>query len=206
LLSDLQSICTDASLGVLREALASSDFEIRYYAVRGLANIGSAAAIDELIVALRTGDGSMDGMVAFALQMLRARQAVPALIERLSEAGGHGREESADAMVARALGVVPDPSAIPVLAKTVGDPRKEVRLAAAQALAAFGPEGEEAFAAATGGLSWLSARQARRWFDGRQAVVERNRDWQQPVVPIPWPEELELLAARLASARQKDSS
>ena len=123
-----------AALPLLIGLTQSPDDDYRWWAVRGLAEIGEddptqrEAAISLLLDALRDPDDSIRCLSATALGQMQATGAIPALALLLMDPSGWVRGAAADglAMIGEA--------AIPALGAALQDDREGVRVRAARAL------------------------------------------------------------------------
>jgi HEAT repeat protein len=162
LVKELGRIGGDASIGVLRESLRSSDIELAARAVRALARIGTDEGVDALIECLDMATGTRFTLAAAALRKLRSRRAMPALI-RCLETRGDKLHRGDRRILILALGEVPHVSEVPVLSAALRSPGYRTRNAAAWALAQIrAPESSAALEAAARELSWFGAVPIRR--------------------------------------------
>ncbi len=123
-----------AALPLLIGLTQSPDDDYRWWAVRGLAEIGEddptqrETAISLLLDALRDPDDSIRCLSATALGQMQATGAIPALALLLMDPSGWVRGAAADglAMIGEA--------AIPALGAALQDDREGVRVRAARAL------------------------------------------------------------------------
>lgn len=163
MLSELRKVGTGLSIGVLRDALRSTDKQSHVRAVFALAHIGTDEAADALIECLamkKTGP-----RFTFALKSLtedHAARARPAFVRTLEERRGELRQGDKQLLV-YALFQTPHRSEVPVLAPLLRERSRETRRMAAVALAEIkATEAREALEEAARSLSWLRGMQARR--------------------------------------------
>ena len=88
-------------------------------------------AVDGLLAALKDPDTDVRAQAAWALGQMRARRALPALLNAMSD------EADVRRSVVRALGEIQDPATVTVLTAALQDPDAKVRRYAARALARF---------------------------------------------------------------------
>ena len=123
-----------AALPLLVELTQSPDDDYRWWAVRGLAELGEEdpnhreAAMPLLLDALRDPDDSIRCLAATALGQMQASGAIPALALLLMDPSGWVRGAAADG-----LAMIGEP-AIPALGAAIQDDREGVRVRAARAL------------------------------------------------------------------------
>lgn len=153
----------DAVLPPLRELLAAPDSDHRWWAVRGLAAIGTRAARELLVAALDDPDPYVRACAAQGLGELQAEEAVSALASHLADpdplvsriaADGLARigppavpslimalqegEVAARAGAARALSIIQPEEAVPALCAALDDPSAIVTYYAEEALERMG--------------------------------------------------------------------
>lgn len=153
----------DAALPALREWLAGDNADRRWWAVRTLAAVGTAAARELLVAALEDPDPAVRACAAQGLGELRAEEAVAGLVERMADssllvsrvaADGLARigapavpaliaalqvgEVQARAGAARALSIIRPQQAIPALCAALDDPSAIVTYYADEALEQMG--------------------------------------------------------------------
>ena len=75
----------DAALPALRDLLAGTDSDRRWWAVRTLAAVGTAAARELLVAALEDPDPAVRACAAQGLGELRAEEAVAGLVRRMAD-------------------------------------------------------------------------------------------------------------------------
>ncbi|HUV89139.1 MAG TPA: HEAT repeat domain-containing protein, partial [Anaerolineae bacterium] len=75
----------DAALPALRDLLAGTDSDRRWWAVRTLAAVGTAAARELLIAVLEDPDPAVRACAAQGLGELRAEEAVAGLVQRMAD-------------------------------------------------------------------------------------------------------------------------
>jgi len=75
----------DAALPALRDLLAGTDSDRRWWAVRTLAAVGTAAARELLIAVLEDPDPAVRACAAQGLGELRAEEAVAGLVRRMAD-------------------------------------------------------------------------------------------------------------------------
>jgi HEAT repeat protein len=163
LLSELQQVGTERSIGVLRTNLRSADERTQVNAVFALGHIGTDEAADALIECLamkKTGP-----RFGFALKSLtegQAARARPAFIRALEER----RDELCQGdkqLLVYALFQNPHRSEVQALTPLLREQSGKTRRMAAVALAQIrATEAREALEEAARSLSWLRGRQARR--------------------------------------------
>jgi HEAT repeat protein len=174
LVKELRRVGSDASVGVLRESLASRDIELSGQTVRTLARIGTDEAIDALCDALELPSGPRLILAASTFRKQRAARARPAIIRCLQTRGEALRPDERRILVL-ALGEMPHVSAVPVLAMALRERRYRMRTAAAWALAQIrAPESEAALEEVTNELSWLRARPIRRGLRARKQRADQG--------------------------------
>jgi HEAT repeat protein len=110
-------------------ALADKEPFVRWQAGRTLASLGSRAALDALLQALRTPPVARQAAAAEALGSLRDRRAVPALLE-----AARGQNAGVRVSAVEAMGRIGGSDAVPVLLELLRDESAGVRRAAAWAL------------------------------------------------------------------------
>jgi len=153
----------DAALPVLRDWLAGDNADRRWWAVRALAAVGTAAARELLVAALEDPDPAVRACAAQGLGELRAEEAVAGLVRRMADssplvsrvaADGLARigspavpaliaalqagEVLARAGAARALSIIRPQEAIPALCTALDDPSAIVTYYAEEALEQMG--------------------------------------------------------------------
>jgi Uri superfamily endonuclease len=115
-------------LPALRPLLADADPDRRWWAVRALASVGGADAVDRLTAHLCDADEATRCAAALGLGQLRATAAIPALTAQLGDANGWVRDTAGDA-----LAMIGEP-ALPALVETLGADQEGARVRAAGAL------------------------------------------------------------------------
>ncbi|NJD60265.1 MAG: hypothetical protein C3F13_18815 [Anaerolineales bacterium] len=118
----------------LRERLHHHEAEIRWWAVRALAEINDERVPDLLVKALADPDQGVRWCAGLALRMHPAAQAIPALLPLLSDADALTRRLAGDALVA-----IGSP-AVPALLELMQAGILPARLEAVRALAHIGDE------------------------------------------------------------------
>lgn len=88
-------------------------------------------AIDGLLGALKDPDSDVRAQAAWALGQMRAKRAVPALLEAMKD------ELNVRRSVIRAFGEIQDPSTVPILTAALQDGDAKIRKYAARSLAKF---------------------------------------------------------------------
>ena len=124
----------EAALPALREMLASSDRDRRWWAVRALAAVGTEKAVAALIEALSDPDPDVRACAVVGLAGLRPPEAVEPLIARLTDPSAYVGRLAADA-----LGQF-GPPAVPALITALREGDIATRAGAARALSAIQPE------------------------------------------------------------------
>lgn len=114
-------------------ALADKEPFVRWQAGRTLASLGSRAALESLLQALRTPPVARQAAAAEALGMLGDRRAVPALLE-----ASRSRHVGVRVSAVEALGHIRAVDAVPLLLQMLRDEAAGVRRAAAWALGQLG--------------------------------------------------------------------
>jgi HEAT repeat protein/S1-C subfamily serine protease len=137
-----------ADLGVVLQALKSSNTEARQYAARTLASSGigevpPADAVPILGAALKDSDAAVRKNVALALGNLgpQARGVVTDLLDQLKDSDAEARKA---AVVAVGKVGVEGKESVPLLIGLLKDRNVETRRAGAVLLAKLGPDGKEA--------------------------------------------------------------
>jgi Uri superfamily endonuclease len=115
-------------LPALRPLLADANPDRRWWAVRTLAAVGGAEAVDRLMAHLCDADEATRCAAALGLGQLRAMAAIPALTAQLGDVNGWVCDTAADA-----LAMISEP-ALPALVEALGDGRDGVRVRAAGAV------------------------------------------------------------------------
>lgn len=161
----IQARDVDALIGAL------VDPENRAWAATHLGKLGDERAVEPLIRLLRARDFGTRVAAAKALGKLRAREAIPALVESVDE----GPEDVMRAWSIDALGKIGSDEVVPKLIETLGSEHRGLRRTAAAALAEIGDQ--EAIPALEEAASRESWRE-RRFY--RQAIrrlkqTERKR-------------------------------
>jgi len=153
----------DAALTTLRAMLAETNPDRRWWAVRGLAAVGTPAARESLIAALDDADPYVRACAAQGLGELRVEEAVTGLARCLADlsplvcriaADGLARigqpavqtliaalqegEVTTRAGAARALSIIQAEEAVPALCAALDDPSAIVTYYAAEALERLG--------------------------------------------------------------------
>ena len=147
----------------LRERLTSPEAEVRWWAVRGLAEINDARVPEILVGALSDPDQAVRWCAGLALRTHPSAQAIPTLLKLLSEDDGLTRRLAGDALVAigaevvtqlldvlqsgahlprleavRALSKIGDPRSIPALFECLDDSSALVEYWASEGLEKMG--------------------------------------------------------------------
>jgi HEAT repeat protein len=162
MLSELQKVGTELSIGVLRDALRSTDKQSHVRAVFALAHIGTDEAADALIDCLAMETGPRFTFAAKSLGDDHAARAMPVLIRTLEERRGE-LDEGDKRLIIKALCQAPHRSQVPVLAALLRERSRDTRRMAAEVLTQIkATEAREALEGAASSLSWLRGRQARR--------------------------------------------
>jgi HEAT repeat protein len=162
LLAELGKVGGEGSVNVLRANLRSPDLRTRVSALFALVEIGNEKAVDVLIECLRMELGPPFTFAVAELGKLRARRAIPALIETLDRRAEE-LDEGNKRVIIRALAHMPHRSQVPVLSTALRRGGLRTRRVAAMALVQIrAPESQAALEDAVKSLSWLRARQARR--------------------------------------------
>jgi HEAT repeat protein len=153
----------DAALPMLRDLLASDDRDRRWWAVRAMAAVGTAAAVDQLIAALGDPNPDVRACAVVALAEHRPAAAIEPLVACLSDPSAYVARLVADGLAqfgepaaasliemletgdvaaragaARALSVIQPEEAIPALFAALDDPSAAVTYYAEEALARMG--------------------------------------------------------------------
>lgn len=153
----------DAVLPPLRDLLADTDLDRRWWAARALAAVGTQTARDLLITTLTDPDPDVCACAAQGLGDLRAEEAVPALVHCLAAPSPFVSRIAADGLArigspavpaliaalqegevlarsgaARALSIIQPKEAIPVLCAALDDPSAIVTYYAGEALERMG--------------------------------------------------------------------
>jgi eukaryotic-like serine/threonine-protein kinase len=122
------------AVGPLRERLSNPEAEVRWWAVRALAEVHDLRVAELLVGALADPDKSVRWCAGLALRMHPAPQAMPALIRMLSDVDALTRRLAGDALVAIGAQSVPD------LLEVLQGSAQLARLEAVRALAKIGDE------------------------------------------------------------------
>ncbi len=153
----------DEALPTLDRMLRDPDPDRRWWAIRGLAALGTAGAVARIIEALRDPDADVRACAVVALSKLQPQEAIDPLVERLSDTSAYVGRLSADALsrfgepavgslidamengdtatragAARALSAIEPPDAIPALYEALDDPSATVTHYAEEALEKIG--------------------------------------------------------------------
>ena len=115
-------------LPALRPLLADANPDRRWWAVRALAAVGGADAVDRLTAHLCDADEATRCAAALGLGQLRATAAIPALTAQLGDVNGWVRDTAGDA-----LAMIGEP-ALPALVETLSAGQDGARVRAAGAL------------------------------------------------------------------------
>jgi HEAT repeat protein len=118
----------EAALPGLLALLADGDVDARFWVVRALWAMGTPAAVNALVGALRDPSDMVRSGAALALGELKAREALEGLAGLLRDAQGNVGNHAADA-----LSKIGEP-AVPFLIEALSEPRHGVRIRAARAL------------------------------------------------------------------------
>ncbi len=122
------------SVPVLRQLLASSDVDARWWALRTLAEIDDPGVVPLLVAGLGDADTSVRGCAALALQKQPEPLAIPDLIRLLGEGDALLSRLAADALTE--IGG----EAVPALLAVMENSLQAGRLEAARALALIGDQ------------------------------------------------------------------
>lgn len=163
LLSKLQQVGTDRSIGVLRMNLRSADKRTQVKAVFALTHIGTDEAADALIECLAMKKtGPRFGFAVKSLTEGHAARARPAFVRTLEERRDELRQGDKQ-LVVYALFQNPHRSEVRALAPLLRERSRKTRRMAAVALAQIrATEAREALEEAARSLSWLRGLQVRR--------------------------------------------
>jgi HEAT repeat protein len=119
---------------VLHERLSDPGVDVRWWAVRALAEIDDERVVGYLVQALSDPDQSVRWCAGLALREHPSEQAIPALVKLLSDQEALTRRLAGDALVATGK------AAIPSLLEVVSTSDHPARLEAMRALAKIGDE------------------------------------------------------------------
>lgn len=140
----------DREIGSLVHAVQGKDPAVRRDAARSLGTYGPTArsAVPALIAALNANDWQLRALAADALVRIDPDpdRVAPPLIETFAEDASADYRNAVIEPVARALATL-GRGAVPHLRRALADPRFTVRLGAAEALGALGPDAQEALPA-----------------------------------------------------------
>ena len=158
LLLELRSVGTDASIPLLRSNVDAADVRVRVGALRALAAVEGAGALDCLIDALRRDDATTTKWAASLIQRGGLEpESVPHLVEVANERWDE--HSFPRAAVVKALAQVPDERSIPIFRRGVTAGDRGLRKYSALGLARLGsPEASEILDGALSELSWTRAR------------------------------------------------
>ena len=120
------------NLEVYQQLLDDERPDVRWWAVRSLAEIESPGVTPQLIRALDDADIAVRQCAALALQQQPDTQAIPALIQQLNASDQLLRRLAGDALIAAGG------DAVPALLEVMQDSPKQARIEAARALALIG--------------------------------------------------------------------
>ena len=120
------------NLEVYQQLLDDERPDVRWWAVRSLAEIESLGVTPLLIRALDDADIAVRQCAALALQQQPDTQAIPALIQQLNASDQLLRRLAGDALIAAGG------DAVPALLEVMQDSPKQARIEAARALALIG--------------------------------------------------------------------
>jgi len=123
----------DAALPVLRDWLAGDNADRRWWAVRTLAAVGTAAARELLVAALEDPDPAVRACAAQGLGELRAEEAVAGLVRRMADSSPLVSRVAADGLARIGFPAVP----ALIAALQVGE--VQARAGAARALSIIRP-------------------------------------------------------------------
>ena len=172
LLLELRKVGTEASIPVLRSNVDAADARVRVGALRALAAVEGAGALDCLIEALKRDDATTTKWAASLIQRLGLEpEAVPQLIDVATE---RWDEHSLPrAVVVKALAPLRDARAIPIFRRGVTANDRRLRRQSALGLALLGtPEAQEILDGAVRELSWFRAATVRRVAGAGEGVDE----------------------------------
>jgi HEAT repeat protein len=124
----------DAVVPALRELLADTDADRRWWAVRGLAAVGTQAAREPLITALSDADPYVRACAAQGLGELHAEDAIDRLAQCLADSSPLVSRVAADSLAR--IG----PSAVQTLIAALQEKEVMTRAGAARALSIIQPE------------------------------------------------------------------
>ncbi|MCB0114522.1 MAG: HEAT repeat domain-containing protein [Caldilineaceae bacterium] len=134
----LVPLLTAADIPALHAMVVASDVDIRWWAIRALAEVGNAASVRILVDALANDDADLRAVAAMSLGELHTTQpaAVNAcladLAARLADEDGQVRMAAVTALIHCG------DDAVPVLAAALADEQDGVRVHAARALHGIG--------------------------------------------------------------------
>jgi HEAT repeat protein len=153
----------DGAIRALRELLTDHDSDRRWWAVRGLAAVGTSTAIKLLITGLGDADPDVRACAVVALSKLKPEEAIEPLVDRLSDPSAYVGRLTADGLAqfgqpavealinaletgdtgaragaARALSAIQPEEAIPALYQALDDPSALVTYYADRALEKMG--------------------------------------------------------------------
>jgi len=120
------------NLEVFQQLLDDQRPDVRWWAVRSLAEIKSPDVIPLFIRSLDDADIAVRQCAALALQQQPGNQAIPALIQQLNASDQLLRRLAGDALIAAGG------DAVPALLEVMQDSPKKARIEAARALALIG--------------------------------------------------------------------
>jgi HEAT repeat protein len=157
---------TDASIDVLRSVAREAPQQgLRIGAIGALADIGSKAAIDELIASLSYGDSLCVRRAAIALELRTEHRAIPQLLRCLVDRG-EDLNSDARCRILAALYVLPAPSSLDALVPFLTHRDRKTRRAAANAVGAIGDaESLTALETAVAELGFRRGPWASIWVD-----------------------------------------
>jgi HEAT repeat protein len=124
----------DEAIPALRHALADSDPDRRWWALRALAAVGTDAAIRLLIPALEDGDPDVRACAVVALSKLKPEEAIEPLVARLSDPSAYVGRLTADGLAQFGQ------PAVEALVKALEQGDTAARAGAARALSAIQPQ------------------------------------------------------------------